>query len=46
MHSEGQKNAMDFLNVSASLTGRKWVGPSVEVDRAAEALVAEVRRGI
>ena len=29
---------MDFLGVSASLTGRKWVGPSVEVDRAAEAL--------
>ncbi|MEC8666222.1 MAG: single-stranded-DNA-specific exonuclease RecJ [Pseudomonadota bacterium] len=30
---------MDFLNVSASLTGRRWVGPSVEIDRAAEALV-------
>lgn len=29
---------MDFLGVSASLTGRRWVGPSVEVDRAAEAL--------
>ncbi|WP_375173378.1 single-stranded-DNA-specific exonuclease RecJ [Pseudooceanicola sp.] len=29
---------MDFLNVSSSLTGRRWVGPSVEIDRAAEAL--------
>jgi single-stranded-DNA-specific exonuclease len=29
---------MDFLDVSASLTGRRWVGPAVEVDRAAEAL--------
>ena len=28
----------DFLGVSASLTGRRWVGPSVEVARAAEAL--------
>ncbi|MCW9041993.1 MAG: single-stranded-DNA-specific exonuclease RecJ [Pseudopelagicola sp.] len=28
----------DFLGVSASLTGRRWVGPSVEVSRAAEAL--------
>ena len=32
---------MDFLDVSASLTGRRWVGPSVEVDRAAEALAQE-----
>lgn len=29
---------MDFLDVSSSLTGRRWVGPSVEIDRAAEAL--------
>lgn len=28
----------DFLDVSASITGRRWVGPSVEVSRAAEAL--------
>ncbi len=28
----------DFLNVSSSLTGRRWVGPSIEMDRAAEAL--------
>ncbi|WP_407493597.1 single-stranded-DNA-specific exonuclease RecJ [Pseudooceanicola sp. MF1-13] len=30
---------MDFLDVSASLTGRRWVGPGVEIDRAAEMLV-------
>ncbi|EAQ01936.1 probable single-stranded DNA-specific exonuclease [Pseudooceanicola batsensis HTCC2597] len=29
---------MNFLNVASSLTGRRWVGPSVELDRAAEAL--------
>ncbi|MDF0600632.1 single-stranded-DNA-specific exonuclease RecJ [Psychromarinibacter sp. C21-152] len=28
----------DFLNVSASLTGRRWVGPSVEAERLAEAM--------
>lgn len=28
----------DFLNVSSSLLGRRWVGPSIEMDRAAEAL--------
>jgi len=27
-----------FLNVGASLTGRRWVGPTAEEDRAAEAL--------
>ncbi|MEL7011736.1 MAG: single-stranded-DNA-specific exonuclease RecJ [Pseudomonadota bacterium] len=27
-----------FLNVTASLTGRRWVGPDVETDRHAEAL--------
>ena len=27
-----------FLNVTASLTGRRWIGPTVEVDRLAEAL--------
>jgi len=31
----------DFLNVSSSLTGRRWVGPSIEDDRAREALVQE-----
>ncbi|WP_412509744.1 single-stranded-DNA-specific exonuclease RecJ, partial [Roseovarius sp. SYSU LYC5161] len=29
----------DFLDVSASLTGRRWCGPSVEADRLAEAMV-------
>lgn len=29
----------DFLNVSSSLTGRRWVGPSAEGDRLAEAMV-------
>ncbi|MGH1426219.1 MAG: single-stranded-DNA-specific exonuclease RecJ [Pseudooceanicola sp.] len=29
---------MSFLGVEASLKGRRWVGPSLEVDRAAEAL--------
>ncbi|MCR8723186.1 single-stranded-DNA-specific exonuclease RecJ [Frigidibacter sp. ROC022] len=28
----------DFLNVSASLTGRRWVGPTPEQDRLAEAM--------
>lgn len=28
----------DFLGVARSLTGRRWVGPSPETDRAAEAL--------
>lgn len=31
----------DFLNVSASLTGRRWVGPSVERNRLAEALAQQ-----
>lgn len=30
-----------FLNVEASATGRRWVGPSVEADRLAEAMVQE-----
>ena len=30
-----------FLNVETSLTGRRWVGPGVELDRAAEALAQE-----
>ncbi|KHA52906.1 single-stranded-DNA-specific exonuclease RecJ [Sulfitobacter geojensis] len=30
---------MSFLGVEASLTGRTWVGPGVEVERAAELLV-------
>ncbi|MGR3321744.1 MAG: single-stranded-DNA-specific exonuclease RecJ [Pseudooceanicola sp.] len=29
---------MEFLGVTASLTGRRWIGPSVELQRAAEAL--------
>ncbi|SLN37319.1 Single-stranded-DNA-specific exonuclease RecJ [Aquimixticola soesokkakensis] len=28
----------DFLDISASLTGRRWVGPSAAEDRAAEAM--------
>jgi len=28
----------DFLNISKSLTGRHWVGPSIEQDRRAQAL--------
>nr|WP_319949421.1 single-stranded-DNA-specific exonuclease RecJ [uncultured Shimia sp.] len=31
----------NFLNVSASLTGRKWVGPSIDLDRAALALAQD-----
>ncbi|WP_010142130.1 single-stranded-DNA-specific exonuclease RecJ [Oceanicola sp. S124] len=32
---------MDFLDVSASLTGRRWIGPGAEVERQAEAIVQE-----
>lgn len=32
---------MDFLDVSASLTGRRWVAPAPEIARAAEALAQE-----
>lgn len=31
----------DFLGVSASLTGRRWLGPSIETGRAAEALTQQ-----
>ncbi|MBI6629053.1 single-stranded-DNA-specific exonuclease RecJ [Pontibaca salina] len=30
---------MAFLGVSESLSGRRWIGPSIEVERAADALV-------
>ena len=30
---------MDFLDISASLTGRRWVGPGAEIERQAEAIV-------
>ena len=30
---------MSFLGIEASLTGRRWVGPGVEVERASELLV-------
>ena len=30
-----------FLNVAASATGRRWVGPSVEEDRLSEAMSQE-----
>lgn len=32
---------MSFLGVEHSLTGRRWVGPTVEVDRAAEAIAQQ-----
>ncbi|SHK59632.1 exonuclease RecJ [Shimia gijangensis] len=31
----------DFLGISASLTGRRWLGPSIEVNRAGEALAQQ-----
>lgn len=31
----------DFLGVSASITGRRWLGPSIEINRAAELLAQE-----
>ena len=32
---------MAFLGVEASLTGRRWVGPTIETDRASQAMVQE-----
>ena len=32
---------MSFLGVDASLTGRKWVGPGVEIERATEVLLQQ-----
>ncbi|THH35706.1 single-stranded-DNA-specific exonuclease RecJ [Aliishimia ponticola] len=32
-----------FLDVESSLSGRRWVGPSIELDRAAEALTQATR---
>ena len=32
---------MSFLGVDASLTGRRWVGPGVEVERATQVLVQQ-----
>ncbi|MEZ5714131.1 MAG: single-stranded-DNA-specific exonuclease RecJ [Paracoccaceae bacterium] len=32
---------MSFLGVDASLTGRHWLGPAVELDRAAEAMAQQ-----
>ena len=34
-------DVVDFLDVASSLTGRRWVGPDVEVSRAAELLVQQ-----
>jgi single-stranded-DNA-specific exonuclease len=31
----------DFLNVSASLTGRRWIGPTADLDRQAELLLQQ-----
>lgn len=33
----------DFLNVSTSLTGRRWVGPGADLERRAEALAQATR---
>ncbi|WP_322868009.1 single-stranded-DNA-specific exonuclease RecJ [Aquicoccus sp. G2-2] len=32
---------MSYLGIEQSLTGRRWLGPSVELDRAAEALMQQ-----
>ena len=32
---------MAFLGVETSLTGRKWLGPTVELERAAELIVQD-----
>ncbi len=32
---------MSFLGVDASLTGRRWIGPGVEIERATEVLVQQ-----
>jgi single-stranded-DNA-specific exonuclease len=32
-----------FLGVEASATGRRWIGPTIEADRLAEAMVQETR---
>lgn len=34
---------MDFLGVGQSLTGRRWAGPGVDVQRAAEAMAQQTR---
>ena len=39
--SDTPNNTRAFLNVEASATGRRWVGPSGEDDRLAEAMVQE-----
>jgi single-stranded-DNA-specific exonuclease len=36
-------SARAFLDVEASATGRRWVGPGAEADRMAEAMVQETR---
>ena len=32
---------MAFLGIEHSLTGRRWVGPPIEIDRAAEAIAQQ-----
>ena len=32
---------MDFLGVAQSITGRRWVGPGVEIERAGEAMAQQ-----
>ena len=32
-------DGVSFLGVEQSITGRRWVGPGADLDRAAEALV-------
>lgn len=40
MFHEGR--GMSFLGVEQSLTGRRWVGPSADVDRAAEMMAQQI----
>jgi len=34
-------NVMTFLGVEQSLSGRRWVGPTIEADRASEAMMQD-----
>ncbi len=39
--ADGSAEPTGFLNVETSLTGRRWIGPGVEIIRAAEALAQQ-----
>ena len=41
MTDDGTRKGTSFLGVEQSLTGRRWIGPDSEADRAAEALVQQ-----